>query len=147
MTDEELTQLVRDYSVHLMNEGSGDGTIYACYSDAEIITQFGGKTKAQVLRKVAKLDKATANRFNEVRMFSGEYEMVNGVSVSKYELEARAEIARLKAEAEADAEEEAKHQARLLADPEYAAYEASWASTNAAELEAERRSGFRPGEW
>ena len=68
-------------------------------------------------------------------MFSGEYEMVNGVAVSKYQLEAQAELARIKAEAEADAE----HEARMLTDHEY-----RWqVIENANELEAERASGFR----
>jgi hypothetical protein len=142
MNRTELLNLVRTTSLNLMNACEGDGTIYACYGDDEIIAEFPGlMTKAQVIAKVRKMDSATADHLNEVLMFSGEYEMVNGVAVSKYQLEAQAELARIKAEAEADAE----HEARLLADPEYAAYEATWASTNAAELEAERRSGFRPG--
>jgi hypothetical protein len=33
------------------------------------------------------MDKATADHFNEVRMWSGEYKMVDGVSVSAYEAE------------------------------------------------------------
>lgn len=118
-----------------MNEGKGDGTIYACYGDDEIIAEFGGKTEAQVIRKVRKMDSATADHLNEVLMFSGEYEMVNGVAVSKYQLEAQAELARIKAEAEADAE----HEARMLTDHEY-----RWqVIENANELEAERASGFR----
>ena len=84
-----------------MNEGKGDGTIYACYGDDEIVTEFGGKTKAQVIAKVRKMDSATADHLNEVLMFSGEYRMVNGVAVSIYELERQAEA---KAEAEKRAE-------------------------------------------
>ena len=135
MTTTELLNLVRATSLTLMNEGKGDGTIYACYGDDEIIAEFGGKTEAQVVRKVAKMDSATADHLNEVLMFSGEYEMVNGVAVSKYQLEAQAELARIKAEAEADAE----HEARMLTDHEY-----RWqVIENANELEAERASGFR----
>ena len=85
MNHDELLKLVRATSIDLMNKGEGDGTIYACYGDDEIIAEFGGKTEAQVIRKVRKLDKATASVFNEVRMASGEYEMVNGVAVSNYE--------------------------------------------------------------
>jgi flagellar biosynthesis GTPase FlhF len=102
MNHDELLKLVRATSIDLMNKGEGDGTIYACYSDDEIIAEFGGKTEAQVIRKVRKLDKATASVFNEVRMASGEYKMVNGVSVSIYELERQAE-------AKAEAEERAKN--------------------------------------
>jgi hypothetical protein len=107
MNHDELLKLVRATSIDLMNKGEGDGTIYACYSDDEIIAEFGGKTEAQVIRKVRKLDKATASHFNDVRMFSGEYRMVNGVAVSIYELERQAE-------AKAEAEERAK--AEALAD-------------------------------
>lgn len=101
MNHDELLKLVRATSIDLMNKGEGDGTIYACYGDDEIIAEFGGKTEAQVIRKVRKLDKATASHFNDVRMFSGEYKMVNGVAVSIYELERQAEA---KAEAEKRAE-------------------------------------------
>ena len=137
MNRTELLNLVRTTSLNLMNACEGDGTIYACYGDDEIIAEFPGlMTKAQVIAKVRKMDSATADHLNEVLMFSGEYEMVNGVAVSKYQLEAQAELARIKAEAEADAE----HEARLLTDPEY-----RWqVIENAGELEAERASGFRP---
>lgn len=101
MTTTELLNLVRATSLTLMNEGKGDGTIYACYGDDEIVTEFGGKTKAQVIAKVRKMDSATADHLNEVLMFSGEYRMVNGVAVSIYELERQAEA---KAEAEKRAE-------------------------------------------
>jgi len=137
MNRTELLNLVRTTSLDLMNAGKGDGTIYACYGDDEIIAEFPGlMTKAQVIAKVRKMDSATADHLNEVLMFSGEYEMVNGVAVSKYQLEAQAELARIKAEAEADAE----HEARMLTDHEY-----RWqVIENANELEAERASGFRP---
>ena len=102
MNHDELLKLVRATSIDLMNKGEGDGTIYACYGDDEIIAEFGGKTEAQVIRKVRKLDKATASHFNDVLMFSGEYKMVNGVAVSIYELERQAE-------AKAEAEERAKN--------------------------------------
>lgn len=101
MTTTELLNLVRTTSLDLMNAGKGDGTIYACYGDDEIIAEFGGKTEAQVVRKVAKMDSATADHLNDVLMFSGEYRMVNGVAVSIYELERQAEA---KAEAEERAE-------------------------------------------
>ena len=101
MNRTELLNLVRTTSLDLMNAGKGDGTIYACYGDDEIVAEFGGKTEAQVVRKVAKMDSATADHLNDVLMFSGEYEMVNGVAVSKYELERQAEA---KAEAEERAE-------------------------------------------
>jgi hypothetical protein len=107
MNHDWLIKLVRDTSIDLMNAGKGDGTVYACYSDDEIIAEFGGKSAEQVIRKVRKLDKATASVFNEVRMASGEYRMVNGVAVSIYELERQAE-------AKAEAEERAK--AEALAD-------------------------------
>ena len=137
MNRTELLNLVRTTSLELMNACEGDGTIYACYGDDEIIAEFPGlMTKAQVIAKVRKMDSATADHLNEVLMFSGEYEMVNGVAVSKYQLEAQAELARIKAEAEADAE----HEARMLTDHEY-----RWqVIENANELEAERASGFRP---
>ena len=136
MNRTELLHLVRTTSLELMNACEGDGTIYACYGDDEIIAEFPGlMTKAQVIAKVRKMDSATADHLNEVLMFSGEYEMVNGVAVSKYQLEAQAELARIKAEAEADAE----HEARMLTDHEY-----RWqVIENANELEAERASGFR----
>jgi hypothetical protein len=136
MNRTELLNLVRTTSLELMNACEGDGTIYACYGDDEIIAEFPGlMTKAQVIAKVRKMDSATADHLNEVLMFSGEYEMVNGVAVSKYQLEAQAELARIKAEAEADAE----HEARMLTDHEY-----RWqVIENANELEAERASGFR----
>ena len=102
MTTTELLNLVRATSLTLMNEGKGDGTIYACYGDDEIIAEFPGlMTKAQVIAKVRKMDGATADHLNDVRMFSGEYRMVNGVAVSIYELERQAEA---KAEAEERAE-------------------------------------------
>jgi len=113
MNHEELLKLVRDTSIDLMNKGKGDGTVYACYSDEQIVAEFGGKTEAQVIRRVAKMDKATASVFNEVRMFSGEYKMVNGVSVSIYELERQAE-ARAEALAEVEARAEAKEEADLI---------------------------------
>jgi ribosome recycling factor len=49
-------------------------------------------TEAQVVAKVRKMDKATADHFNEVRMFSGEYTMIDGVAVSVYEVEQLKEI-------------------------------------------------------
>ena len=101
MNHEELLTLVRATSIDLMNAGKGDGTVYACYSDDEIVTVFGRKSAEQVVRLVRKIDKASASIFNQVRMFSGEYKMVNGVSVSIYELERQAE-------AEAEAEERAE---------------------------------------
>ena len=87
MTNEQLIKLVQETSLNLMNANEGDGTICHCYDDDEIIEEFGGLTEAQVIAKVRKLDKATADHFNEVRMFSGEYKMVDGVSVSVYEAE------------------------------------------------------------
>ena len=87
MTNEQLIKLVNDTSLNLMNDGEGDGTICHCYDDGDIIEEFSGLTKEQVIRKVRKMDKATADHFNEVRMFSGEYKMVDGVSVSVYEAE------------------------------------------------------------
>jgi hypothetical protein len=107
MNRTELLNLVRTTSLNLMNACEGDGTIYACYGDDEIIAEFPGlMTKAQVIAKVRKMDSATADHLNEVLMFSGEYEMVNGVAVSKYELERQAELAH-KAEADTDADGEA----------------------------------------
>ena len=87
MTNEQLIRLVQETSLNLMNANEGDGTISECYDDDEIIEEFGGLTEAQVIAKVAKMDKATADHFNEVRMWSGEYRMVDGVSVSVYEAE------------------------------------------------------------
>ena len=46
MTNEQLIRLVQETSLNLMNEGKGDGTISECYSDEEIIAEFGGKTEA-----------------------------------------------------------------------------------------------------
>ena len=92
MNREELSKLVKATSINLMNEGEGDGTIYACYSGDEIVDEFSGLTESQVIRKVRKMDKATADIFNEVRMASGEYKMVDGVAVSVYELEQLEEI-------------------------------------------------------
>ena len=84
MTNEQLIKLVNDTSLNLMNDGEGDGTICHCYDDDDdIIEEFSGLTKEQV----AKMDGATADHFNEVRMWSGEYKMVDGVSVSVYEAE------------------------------------------------------------
>lgn len=87
MTNEQLIRLVQETSLNLMNANEGDGTISECYDDDEIIEEFGGLTEAQVIAKVAKMDGATADHFNEVRMWSGEYRMVDGVSVSVYEAE------------------------------------------------------------
>jgi hypothetical protein len=84
---ENLVKFVKDLSRELMNANEGDGTICHCYDDEEIIAEFGGKTEEEVIRKVRKMDKATADHFNEVRMWSGEYKMVDGVSVSVYEEE------------------------------------------------------------
>ena len=113
MNHDELLTLVRATSIDLMNEGVGDGTVYACYSDEQIVAEFGGKTAEQIVRKVRKMDKATASVFNEVRMASGEYKMVNGVSVSIYELERQAE-ARAEALAEVEARAKAKEEADLI---------------------------------
>lgn len=113
MNHEELLTLVRATSIDLMNKGVGDGTVYACYSDEQIVAEFGGKTAEQIVRKVRKMDKATASVFNEVRMASGEYKMVNGVSVSIYELERQAE-ARAEALAEVEARAKAKEEADLI---------------------------------
>lgn len=92
MNREDLIKLVNDTSLYLMNSGDGDGTICHCYDDDDIIEEFSGLTEAQVIRKVHKMDRATADHFNEVRMFSGEYKMLDGVAVSIYELEQLEEI-------------------------------------------------------
>lgn len=130
MNEQELVKLVKDTSLDLMNKGEGDGTVGYCYSDEEILQEFGGMTEAQVIAKVTKMDKSSADRYNEVLMWSGEYQMVNGVAVSVYQLEAQAELARIKAEAEAQAEFLAQ---RL--DPEYAERLAKYAATNYGELD------------
>ena len=116
MNHEELLTLVRATSIDLMNAGKGDGTVYACYSDDEIVTVFGRKSAEQVVRLVRKIDKASASIFNQVRMFSGEYKMVNGVSVSIYELERQAEA---KAEAEERAERKPYEDRNLVVNTLY----------------------------
>lgn len=130
MNHEELLELVRDTSINLMNTCKGDGTISECYEDDEIIAEFDGMTKAEVIAKVTEMDGASADRYNEVLMWSGEYQMVNGVAVSVYQLEAQAELARIKAN-------EAEH-AEMMAqrlDPEYAERLAKYAATNYGELD------------
>lgn len=130
MNHEELLKLVRDTSISLMNTCQGDGTISECYEDDEIIAKFGGMTKAEVIAKVTEMDGASADRYNEVLMWSGEYQMVDGVAISVYQLEAQAELARIKANEAAYAEFLAQ---RL--DPEYAERLAKYAATNYGELD------------
>lgn len=86
MTNEEIIQLVRDTSNDLMNTGKGDGTIANCYDDDEIIKEFGGKTKASIIRKVQKMDGLTAELHNDVLGWSGEYDFPeDGQPVLKYD--------------------------------------------------------------
>jgi len=64
MEESELIQLVKETSLQLMNENRGDGTIAMCYEDDEIIATFGGLTKSQVIRKVAKMDRETKEYYD-----------------------------------------------------------------------------------
>lgn len=66
MDTKELTELVTATSLTLMNKGKGDGTIYACYDEDEILAVFSGLTKAQVVAKVAKMDGATKDAYDEI---------------------------------------------------------------------------------
>jgi hypothetical protein len=66
MDTKELTELVTATSLTLMNAGKGDGTIYACYDEDEILAVFGGLTKAEVVAKVAKMDGATKDAYDEI---------------------------------------------------------------------------------
>lgn len=59
-------ELVRGESLRLMNEGKGDGTIYECYDDEEIIAKFGGLTMAQAVEEVAKRDGLTKAYYDEI---------------------------------------------------------------------------------
>lgn len=78
MDTKELVELVTTTSLTLMNEGKGDGTIYACYDEDEIVAVFGGLTKAQVIAKVTKMDEATLDRYNDIRATADivEYEVL-----------------------------------------------------------------------
>lgn len=85
MNHEEIIKLVRDTSNDLMNTGKGDGTIANCYSDAEIIKEFGGKTRTSIVRKVQEMDGLMAELYNEVLGASGEYDFPeDGQPVLKY---------------------------------------------------------------
>lgn len=74
MENSELCKMVRDLSLELMNTGKGDGTIYMCYSDQEIIEDFEGMTEEQVVRQVKRDEGLRAELFNEILLASGEYD-------------------------------------------------------------------------
>ena len=74
MENAELVKMVKDLSIELMNTGKGDGTISECYSSAEIIEEFGGLSKEEVIRQVRSIEGARADRFNEILAESGEYD-------------------------------------------------------------------------
>jgi hypothetical protein len=57
-----------------MNTGKGDGTIYMCYSDEEIIEEYEGGTKEQVIARVTSDEGIRAELFNEILLASGEYD-------------------------------------------------------------------------
>jgi len=78
-----LISRVHEISNDYMNAGKGDGTVGHCFSDEEIIAKFGGKKMSTVEKMVKRIDKNGADLFNEVRMFSGEYEMRNGIAEPK----------------------------------------------------------------
>ena len=78
-----LISRVHEISYDYMNAGKGDGTVAHCFSDEEIIAKFGGKKMSTVEKMVKRIDKNSADLFNEVRMFSGEYEMRNGIAEPK----------------------------------------------------------------
>jgi hypothetical protein len=78
-----LISRVHDISYDYMNAGKGDGTVAHCFSDEEIIAKFSNKKMSTVEKMVKRIDKNGADLFNEVRMFSGEYEMRNGIAEPK----------------------------------------------------------------
>ena len=78
-----LISRVHEISDDYMNAGKGDGTVGHCFSDEEIIAKFGGKKMSTVEKMVKRIDKNGADLFNEVRMWSGEYEMRNGIAEPK----------------------------------------------------------------
>lgn len=75
MTPTELLELVRTTSLGLMNAGKGDGTIYHCYDDAEILERFSDMGVSDVVAEVAQLDGMTKEYFDEVLLASGEYRL------------------------------------------------------------------------
>lgn len=74
MDSKELCKMVKDLSIELMNTGKGDGGIYHCYSDEEIIEEFGHLTKEEVIREVRSIEGLRAELMNEVLAASGEYD-------------------------------------------------------------------------
>ena len=78
-----LISFVHEISYGYMNAGKGDGTVAHCFSDEEIIAKFSGKKRSTVEKMVKRIDKNGADLFNEVRMWSGEYEMRNGIAEPK----------------------------------------------------------------
>lgn len=66
VNDNELIELVKSTSLGLMNKGAGDGTIYACWDDQEIIAHFNFLTKAEVIAEVARLDKDTKDYYDDI---------------------------------------------------------------------------------
>jgi len=62
----DFIEEIRGESLRLMNEGRGDGTIFSCYDDQEMISVFGGLTMAQAFDEVAERDGATMAHYNEV---------------------------------------------------------------------------------
>jgi hypothetical protein len=83
IVNERLVRNVRQISNDYMNNGKGDGTVGHTMSDDEIILKFRNKKMTTVEKMVKRIDKDGADIFNQVRMFSGEYEMINGIAEPK----------------------------------------------------------------
>lgn len=83
IVNERLVRNVRQISNDYMNDGKGDGTVGHTMTDDEIIAKFRNKKMTTVEKMVKRIDKDGADLFNQVRMFSGEYEMRNGIAEPK----------------------------------------------------------------
>lgn len=78
MEPSEIVELVRELSEELMNTGKGDGTIANCYSDEEIIKEFGKLDRAGIIQAVREVEGLHAELFNEILAASGEYDFPEG---------------------------------------------------------------------
>lgn len=74
MEHNEIINLVRELSLELMNTGKGDGTMRECYSDNEIIDEFGHLNREEIIAEVTRIEALRAEMMNEVLAASGEYD-------------------------------------------------------------------------
>ena len=66
MEENTLIATVQATSLTLMNAKKGDGTIYACWDDHEIVKHFSGMSAREIVEEVARLDKQTKDHYDDI---------------------------------------------------------------------------------